>query len=94
MLISDPPLIFDLSTIGEKVLYNQYKHESMDGFVKQNEECYIILPSVLKHVSGNWSPDQQPRPSGTSAQNQANSAANSCELVIKPLVLPLNYEFP
>lgn len=50
MVISDPPLCFDLSSTGQKVRFNQYKYESMDGFVKQDEECFIILPSVHKQV--------------------------------------------
>ena len=28
--------------------YNQYKYESLDGFVKNDEECLIVLPSVHK----------------------------------------------
>ena len=48
MLVSDPPIVFDLKKIGEKVLYNQFKYDSMDGFIKVNEECMIILPPVHK----------------------------------------------
>ena len=48
MHISDPPLCMDLTSIGQQVKYNQYKYESMDGFVKADEECYIVLPSVHK----------------------------------------------
>lgn len=51
MVISDPPICIDLSSIGQKVRFNQYKYESMDGFVKVDDECYIILPSVHKQVS-------------------------------------------
>jgi hypothetical protein len=50
MMISDPPLCFDLSSTGQKVRFNQYKYESLDGFAKQDEECFIILPSVHKQV--------------------------------------------
>lgn len=49
LLISDPPLVFDLKRIGEKVQFNQYKYDSMDGFIKNNEECLIILPSLHKY---------------------------------------------
>ena len=72
MLISDPPIVFDLKRIGEKVQFNQYKFDSLDGFIKSNEECLIILPSVHKYSSG----------------------AGLGEVVIKPQVLPLSYEFP
>jgi len=48
MQISDPPLAFDLKQIGEKVQFNSFKFESMDGFVKQNDDCYVILPPILK----------------------------------------------
>ena len=50
MIISDPPICLDLQSIGQKVRYNQYKYDSMDGFVKADEECFIILPSVHKQV--------------------------------------------
>lgn len=72
MMISDPPIVFDLKRIGEKVQFNQYKYDSLDGFIKTNEECLIILPSVHKYSSG----------------------AGLGEVVIKPQVLPINYEFP
>ena len=72
MLISDPPIVFDIKRIGEKVQFNQYKFDSLDGFIKTNEECLIILPSVHKYSSG----------------------AGLGEVVIKPQVLPLSYEFP
>ena len=48
MVISDPPICLDLSSIGQKVRYNQYKYDSVDGFVKADQECLIILPSVHK----------------------------------------------
>lgn len=44
----------------------------MDGFIKANEECLIILPSIHKY----------------------NNGAGLGEVMIKPNVLPLNYEFP
>lgn len=47
-MISDPPLLFDLDSIGQKVTFNQHKQDSLDGFIKASEECYIILPSVYK----------------------------------------------
>lgn len=51
MFISDPSLTFDLKKIGEKVAFNQYKYDSLDGFIKNNDECLIILPSVHKYNS-------------------------------------------
>jgi FtsZ-binding cell division protein ZapB len=52
MQVSDPPLAFDTKRIGEKVLFNSFKYESIDGFIKSNEECLIILPSVHKFNQG------------------------------------------
>ena len=52
MLVSDPPLVFDIKRIGEKVQFNQYKYDSLDGFIKGSEECMIILPSVHKYIAG------------------------------------------
>ena len=48
MHISDPVLSFDLKALGEKVQYNPVKHDSVDGFIKNKEECLIILPPVYK----------------------------------------------
>lgn len=78
MLISDPPLVFDLKRIGEKVEFNQFKFEPMDGFIKANEECLVILPSVHKYCP-------------TSSSSNGSIIG---EMIIKPNVLPLNYEFP
>jgi hypothetical protein len=55
MLVSDPPLVFDLKRIGEKVTFNQYKYDSMDGFIKVNDECLVILPAVHKYAPGGGS---------------------------------------
>jgi hypothetical protein len=33
-VISDPPIEIDFSKIGEKVLFNPLKHDSVDGFIK------------------------------------------------------------
>jgi hypothetical protein len=81
MLISDPPLVFDLKRIGEKVQFNQYKYDSMDGFIKNNDESFIILPSVHKYVP--------PSQGGGSGPNAVIG-----EMVIKANCLPQNYEFP
>ena len=53
MMMSDPPLLFNIDEIGQKVSYNQHKQESLDGFIKTNEDCYVILPSVYKLNSSN-----------------------------------------
>ena len=52
MLVSDPPIVYDFKRIGEKVMFNQFKFDSLDGFIKVNEECLIILPSVHKYNQG------------------------------------------
>lgn len=52
MFVSDPPIMFDLKRIGEKVTFNSFKYDSMDGFIKAGEECYIILPAVHKNNQG------------------------------------------
>jgi hypothetical protein len=49
MMVSDPPLMFDVKRIGERVQFNQFKYDSMDGFIKANDECLVILPSVHKY---------------------------------------------
>lgn len=55
MVVSDPPLVFDLKRIGEKVQFNQYKYDSLDGFIKSNDECVIIIPAVHKYAPGSAS---------------------------------------
>jgi hypothetical protein len=47
--ISDPPINFDISVVGQKVLFNSLKHDSVDGFIKQKHECIVILPSCHKN---------------------------------------------
>lgn len=69
MYISDPWLVFDLSIVGKKAGNNPTRMDSMDGFIKNGQECLIILPSVHKD-----SIDSDP--------------------LLKPNVLPLDYEFP
>ena len=46
--ISDPPIIIDYNNLGQKVMFNIIKHESVDGFIKQKTECITILPSCFK----------------------------------------------
>ena len=46
--VCDPPLQIDPKMIGQKVNYNALKHDPFDGFIKNKEECIIILPSVHK----------------------------------------------
>jgi hypothetical protein len=46
--ISDPPIIIDLSSIGLRVQFNTIKHESVDGFIKNKHESFIILPACYK----------------------------------------------
>lgn len=86
MVISDPPICLDLQSIGQKVRYNQYKYDSMDGFVKADEECFIILPSVHKQVTSQTAP-------GSSFTTGGQSGSLG-EVLHKANVLPLNYEFP
>jgi len=52
MFVSDPPIVFDLKRIGEKVTFNQFKYDSLDGFIKAGDECLIILPTVHKYNQG------------------------------------------
>ena len=53
MFISDPSLCYDLTSVGQRVRFNQFKYECMDGFIKQDEECLIILPSVHNQIINN-----------------------------------------
>ena len=46
--ISDPPVISNYKIIGTKVNFNSLHHEPLDGFIKNNDECYILLPSTHK----------------------------------------------
>lgn len=46
--ISDPPILFDINTIGQKVIFNNIKYDSLDGFIKLKKDCLIILPTCYK----------------------------------------------
>ena len=45
---SDPPMFCEIDAIGKKISFNVLKHECLDGFVKQRQECYVLLPPVYK----------------------------------------------
>jgi hypothetical protein len=38
----------EIDSIGQKVGYNLLKNECLDGFVKQRQECFVLLPAVYK----------------------------------------------
>lgn len=46
--ISDPPLVANYKQIGAKVTYNPLKHEPFDGFIKNKDECIVVLPAIHK----------------------------------------------
>ena len=69
--------------------FNQYKYESMDGFVKADDECFIILPSVHKQVAS-----ISGSAGGASSFTMGGQSGSLGEVLIKAHVLPLNYEFP
>lgn len=48
MIISESPLLIDLRAIGQKVPFNQSRHDSLDGFIKAGDECLVILPPIVK----------------------------------------------
>lgn len=47
--VSEPALEMELTQIGQKVAYNSFKHDSVDGFIKANEECLVVMPQVTKN---------------------------------------------
>jgi hypothetical protein len=93
MMISDPPLAFDYTKIGDKMYFNQHKQESLDGFIKSQDESYVILPTVFKIIN------PEKKEAKAQLRNKANSIIGTVdehsqvENVIKQNVLPLNYEF-
>lgn len=50
--ISDPPLMVGVDSIGKRVEFNNLNHDPFDGFIKQREECFVILPEVRKRDNG------------------------------------------
>ena len=58
----------------------------MDGFVKADQECYIILPSVHK-LNTNIVSTQQ-------SQSGSQIAGQLGEVLLKANVLAADYEFP
>jgi regulator of replication initiation timing len=47
--ISDPPIYANFKNIGSKVQFNPTKHEPLDGFIKQKEDCIIVLPGIHRN---------------------------------------------
>ena len=123
MMISDPPLLFDCTAIGHKVAFSQHKQDSLDGFIKAGEECFVILPPVYKLTASAQVVDQKKAPTTAKTTQKfqlqstsiignvahlasagqpiitsklhadGTSSQDQLELVFKPNVLPLNYEF-
>ena len=50
--ISDPTFAFGKDLIGERLLFNSLQHECIDGFLKNKDECIIILPPIYKGTVG------------------------------------------
>ena len=46
--ISDPQIFIDLNSIGYRCGFNSMKCDSLDGFIKQNNDCVSILPRCYK----------------------------------------------
>jgi hypothetical protein len=42
----------EVGGIGKRVEYNSLSHDPFDGFIKQREECFVILPEVRKRDNG------------------------------------------
>ncbi len=82
MQVSDPPLLCDAKSIGTKVHYNALRHDPFDGFIKNKEECIIVLPSL--HRAASLQHDKQ----------HATAGAQENEFLAKALVLQVNYEIP
>jgi hypothetical protein len=46
--ISDPPLSSPVESIGSVVVFNSLTHDSLDGFIRTGDSCYVVLPAVFK----------------------------------------------
>jgi hypothetical protein len=46
--ISDPIIIIDIESLGDKISYSGIKHDSLDGFIKPKHECVVIIPAGYK----------------------------------------------
>lgn len=46
--ICDPKIYIDINQIGKSVKYNNTTHEALDGFIKQEQNCTIILPAFYR----------------------------------------------
>mmetsp|Transcript_19640 Transcript_19640/g.36183 ORF Transcript_19640/g.36183 Transcript_19640/m.36183 type:complete len:291 (-) Transcript_19640:7273-8145(-) len=48
LCISDPPMICNFQAIGKTVVFNSIAHDSLDGFIRTGDSCYVVLPAVFK----------------------------------------------
>lgn len=48
--ISDPVIVMDIESLGEKISYSNTKHDSVDGFIKNKHESLVIVPAVFKSI--------------------------------------------
>ena len=87
------------------LVYGHYNDKSFnaairDTFIKTAEECFVILPPVLKLVAAKQDNTQSTRPgllTSTSIignlEHLAENQQDTIETILKQNVLPLNYEF-
>ncbi len=53
LAVSEPTLVLDNQKVGKSVAFSSFNYESIDGFIKNGDECLIILPAVYKsHLGG------------------------------------------
>ena len=48
MHVSEPQLSFDANEFGMEDEFVNSRHECLDGFLKNKQPCFIILPAVFK----------------------------------------------
>jgi len=41
-------MVVDLNEIGKEDTFTGSRHECMDGFLKNKENCWIVLPALFK----------------------------------------------
>jgi hypothetical protein len=93
--VSDPPTLVDINAIGQKINFNSIKHDSVDGFIKQKNDCVVILPPCYKVIASNVNSNNIGGNIGNVDKigNGINSLNNE-NLILKAQVLPNDYEFP
>lgn len=83
MYLAIPSLKLADCDFGQEDEFSVGHHESLDGFLKNKDSCLIILPKIFKLIVEN----------GNTLSKQENDSFERKVVLVKAIVLPVDYKF-